>query len=446
MRLTSSTLLLIAGLCACGSDGDRPPDIVLITIDTLRADRLGAYGYFRDTSPALDALAKESLVFERCYAPMATTFPSHLSLLTSTYPYETGAVANRGAGGAKFIPTPYLRSLAQILGEAGYRTAAFVSAAPLKKFSGISAGFDTFDQPNDEMRSAADTNARALEWFDRRDDAPSFLWIHYFDPHSPYEPPEPFDSTFRPDEEQDRYLRERDFQPAYVNDRLPIYVNNKYDGEIRYMDQQIGELLDELNLNDTILVLVGDHGEGLGQHDEKEHGGLWNEQLHVPLLMKVPGVSAGRSDRLMSVADIVPTLMGLVELPGEDAFLRQASGVDRLAEDTGRTIVFSQESAAPWRTNQGARRPGYAVTGADWKLIHLPDGDDLLFHLAEDPFELHDVSGEHPEIAERLRKRALERVELHKRRGALLGTASQTTEEDLDPEILEQLRSLGYVQ
>ena len=129
------------------------PNVVFVTIDTLRADRLGAYGYFRDTTPVLDALASESLLFERCLAPMATTFPTHVSLITSTYPNETGALANTGSGGKRFRLTRDLRSLAQVLQENGYRTAAFVSATPLKKYSGLSAGSTSSTSP--KARSGA---------------------------------------------------------------------------------------------------------------------------------------------------------------------------------------------------------------------------------------------------------------------------------------------------
>lgn len=280
----SKTLLLasssLAMLCGCVSNAPvRSPNIVLITIDTLRADRLGAYRYFRDTSPVLDALAEESIVFERCIAPIATTYPSHLSLLTSTYPHETGAVANAGAGGAPFVPTPHLRSLAQLLSESGYQTAAFVSAAPLKSFSGIDAGFDVFDEPEPRTRPAEETNARVFEWLEARGEAPSFLWVHYFEPHSPYQPPEPLDKKFRPDDELRSYLTERDFQPVYRAGTLPVHVNSRYDGEVRQADQQVGLLLDALRSepeiwNHTIVIVLGDHGEGLGQHGRRSTAGF----------------------------------------------------------------------------------------------------------------------------------------------------------------------------
>ena len=160
-------------------------------------------------------------------------------------------------------------------------------------------------------------------------------------------------------------------------------------------------------------------------------------------MIRVPGVEAVRVGDLISIADIVPTLMGLVELPNEDVFLRQASGTDRLAEHAERPLVFSQEPSAPWRTRRGERKPSYALTGNDWKLIHNPDRKDLLFRLSEDPFELEDVSAEHSDVTVRLRKILLARIEQHKARRTALGA---TSEQEVDPAIVEQLRALGYVQ
>ena len=161
-------------------------------------------------------------------------------------------------------------------------------------------------------------------------------------------------------------------------------------------------------------------------------------------MIRVPGVEAMRVDDLISIADIVPTLMGLIELPNEDVFLRQASGADRLAEHAERPLVFSQESSAPWRTRRGERKPSYALTGNEWKLIHNPDEEDLLFRLSEDPFELEDVSAEHPDVADGLRKILLARIEQHKARRTALGATSSA--QDVDPAIVEHLRALGYVQ
>lgn len=426
------------------------PNVVFVTIDTLRADRLGTYGYFRNTSPALDALASESLVFENCYAPMATTFPSHLSLFTSTYPNETGSVANVGVGGPTFQPTEHLRTLAQFFKDGGYETAAFVSATPLKKSSGMSAGFDTFREPKGESRRAATTNAEAFAWLEKAQ-APFLLWVHYYDPHAPYDPPEPFSEVYHDSPELKAYLDERDFAPAEGSGLATELVNNRYDGEVSYVDRQTGALLEVLKTrssrwDETIVVVLGDHGEGLRQHGELAHGGIWGEQLRVPLLMRVPGREPARVDRLMSIVDVVPTLMGLVDLPGEDAFRRQASGQDRFSidPDSDETFIFSQESSAPWK--QRPEGPRYVLTGADWKYVDESPIGEKLFHLPTDPYELVDVSNDYPEIAARLRAVLLKRVETQKEKWTIYQATRSAKDVEIDPAILEELRSLGYIE
>ncbi len=447
----ASVSLMCCMNCETANSGDRP-NIVLISIDTLRADRLGTYGYFRGTSPAIDELAKESIVFERCFAPMATTFPSHLSLFTGTYPNETGAIANVGAGGAPFQPTEHLRTLAQLLQTDAYHTAGFVSATPLKRFSGLASGFDVFGQPRSQSRRAEDTNAEVFEWIEARNDRPFFLWVHYFDPHRPYDSPPPFADMYDSGPQLKAYLTEHAFPPEKPGEPSVLDANNRYDGEIRYVDEHIGRLLAALRaslgdgLENTIVVLHSDHGEGLGQHGEMAHGGIWKEQLQVALLMRVPGHGPTRVDRLMSVADIVPTLMGLAELPGEDAFRHQASGFDVLESGSGADFVFSQESGAPWKLGPDETDPRYVLTGNEWKYFFQPAGTASLFRLSNDPHELVDVSAEHPDTVERLHSILMQRLEEQERRLALYEAATGAPDDSIDPAILEQLRSLGYLQ
>jgi arylsulfatase A-like enzyme len=452
-RWVSSVIVAVAA-AGCAAPPSGPPDLVLITIDTLRADRLGCYGYFRDTSPELDRLARNSILFERCLTPIATTFPAHLSLFTSTYPGEHGSLGNVGDGGFRFEPAPGFLSFAQVLQRAGYRTAGIVSAIPVMKYSGLAAGFDFFSGPSREQRTAEQTNAVVLDWLQQHHDAPYFLWVHYFDPHSPYGPPGEYASRFG----EDRNLRE--FLDARQVSRNPdrrypdsadlsiAQANSLYDGEIAYLDRQIGRLLDALRAHgeawrNTVVVVVGDHGEGLGQHDEMTHGGWWGEQLHVPLLMRIPGQRGRRVEHLISVADVLPTLLGMVELPGEDEFLQQASGVDRLAGGSAE-FVFSQEAKSGHR---GGGEPRQALTGDEWKLVHDPDGTDQLFRLTEDPYELRSVHAEHADVVAALRSRLDEVVEDQRRRRELLGLAdSAFVPEEVDAETLEELRALGYTQ
>jgi hypothetical protein len=196
---------LATALLACNpanGDTNLRPNLVLITLDTLRADHLQRYGYSRNTAPRLEEFADESVVFERCMAPIAVTMPSHLSLLTSTYPYEHGRTANFDLKSkdplamAPFVGAPGLISIAQHLAERGYETAGFVSAVPLKKFTGLSTGFQTWSEPQGARRTGAKTLERLFGWLDdRSDERPFLLWAHFFDAHGPYvagsQPPEP---------------------------------------------------------------------------------------------------------------------------------------------------------------------------------------------------------------------------------------------------------------
>ena len=229
-------------------------------------------------------------------------------------------------------------------------------------------------------------------------------------------------------------------------------VSSRYDGEVSYVDHQLGRLLAELRAHPeswerTILVVPGDHGEGLGQHAEATHGSVWSEQLQAPLIMRIPSMARARIDRLVSEADVVPTLMGLSELPGEEMFLRQSSGVDRLGDaEASQTLIFSQESGLRAGA-RGARQPRYVLTGDEWKLIYDPDAENMrLFQLSNDPFELNDVSDEHAEIAQRLRKILLVRLDQQREREHAFGSISPSVDDEVDPAILEQLRALGYIQ
>ena len=175
------------------------------------------------------------------------------------------------------------------------------------------------------------------------------------------------------------------------------------------------------------------------------HGGVWQEQLHVPLLIRVPGLGPQRITRLISVADVVPTLLGLIALPAKEKFLRQASGIDRLAGEPSETFIFSQESAAPWKTHAGKRSPRYMLTGDEWKLIHDPSGQDLLFRLTTDPFEFRNVRDDYPDVAGRLRSEVLARIERQIQRRGALRPLDSDSRRGPNEKVIEQLRSLGYL-
>jgi arylsulfatase A-like enzyme len=291
----------------------RPPNVLLITVDTLRADHLSAYGYHTKTSPHIDGLAAEGVRVERAYTTIPLTGPSHLSMLTGRYPQEIGVLRN-GIGPsdhAAMAPLPV------VLKKHHYRRAAFISAWPLtSRLTHLDRWFDHFDEDLERRyqlfnssRYAEDVNPRAVKWLraHAKGKRPFFLWVHYFDPHSPY------------------ILREY-FEPKTLkgiasaadhwrDDELPERMHD-YDSEIYYTDHYIGQLLtelDRLGLKDsTLVVLTSDHGESLGEHDYVGHGRhLYENILHVPLIFRLPGkIVAGRVIHTpVSLVDLAPTIL-----------------------------------------------------------------------------------------------------------------------------------------
>jgi arylsulfatase A-like enzyme len=423
-----------------GLVGSRP-NVVIITADTLRADHLASYGYFRVTSPAIDRLAGEGLVFERAYAPMATTLPSHASLMTSSYPARHGIHSN-----LRFFHRPVatrdgFETAAQLFKKLGYTTAAFTSATPLSAASGIGAGFDHFEGPPDfdaEKRevevSARETGRRALTWLGGAS-APFFLWVHFFDPHDPYDPPQRFREQYQTTPELRAALRERGVAPDLQ--RVAERAVNLYDAEIRSMDAVIDLILRLLRkrglYDDTAIVFAGDHGEGLFQHGAMRHGIVWDEQLHVPLIIKFPageGSPTGRTSVLASLVDVLPTLASGAGIPLP---MQGFDGVDLLTADPKYVLSQREHREGYWD------EPVYTLTGRRWKYHHDSAGPDRLYDLQRDPHELHDVLAKHPKLAEKLRTELLRRVAEHQSRAAL------KIQPELPEGVREQLRDLGYV-
>ncbi len=441
-------------------------NIVVVSIDTLRADHLGCYGYFRDTSPQLDALAAESILFERCLAPMATTLPSHVTLFTGTSPIEHGILANFVHGGRRYRPSEGMITLAMYLKGLGYDTAAFVSALPLKRRMGLDPGFDVYSNPSEPQRRAHETNWNVMTWLQQPRDRPFLLWVHYFDPHSTFDPPAPYDESFRAGDGVEEYIAAR--RIGELEERPTGQASesvesiNLYDGEIRYTDEQLGKLLQTLRAlpswERTLVAVVGDHGEGLNQHGMPGHGQTWDEQLHVPFLIRAPGHTPRRVATTSAIADVVPTLLGLIELPGEAAFVAQMSGIDVLAQDDAERYVVGQSSG---RQEEFDLERTWCLTGQRWKLVRHASGALELYDRARDPHELSDVSADHPDVLSRLSFALDNELEGQRTRARELGPErfltddvpdgprkrkrADSDEEDLlTPEELEGLRALGY--
>lgn len=433
-------------------------NVLIVTLDTTRADHLGFYGYYRDTSPNLDALAAESIVFERAYAPMATTLPTHVSLFTGLHPLEHGILANIAHGGRPFVMKPAIVPLAEMAQEAGYATAAFISATPLKSPAGLNAGFETYGEPRGTMWSADVTTGHALEWLEENAQRPFLLWVHYFDPHFPYNPPAEFRDAYQADAAQEAWILERRMAAQTENPppnpigRLPTpELINRYDGEIRFMDREFGRLLERLRerglWESTAILVASDHGEGLNQHNWLQHGGTWREQIRIALTMRVPGRPEARPRRvetMVSIMDALPTFSALVEAPWRERLAAQASGVDTFAAEFRERPILSLRTGRQDAPHAG---PARVFRSPDW-ILHTYDtrDDALLFHFPSDPHELTDSAAANAEIVERMRAQMSAVAALYARRAVELemgGTAPEP--QPVDPQLLRELRSLGYL-
>ncbi|MFT7676365.1 MAG: arylsulfatase A-like enzyme [Planctomycetota bacterium] len=449
MRPLTIAWLLLA---SCSTDVQDPlapaglvpgtPNLLVITLDTTRADHLGCYGYFRDTSPNLDALAAESLLFERCIVPMATTLPTHVSLFTGTYPHEHGVIANL-LKDVVYERDPRLVTVAEYLRDVGYTTAAFVSALPLRAEAGLVDGFEVYSYTRSHLRRASDTLDTTRAWLGKRAKPPFFLWVHLFDPHGPYDPPEEAQGRFDTDADLREWMAAREvIKEAERKGGKAIDIEdalNAYDAEIAYMDAQLGLFFDDLRerglWEDLVIVVMGDHGEGLGQHGLPGHGRAYDEQLHAPLMIKAPGLAPGRYSDPVSAVDVLPSLLHLLELPGKTEFLVQTTGVNRFAATGGAELKWIMSQSSPRQADGGKLE--YALSAERWKYLRSADGQESLFDLAADPYELVDVAAEHPEVLGECRERLNSRLARQLARQG--GSQRQATGEEL-----RGLEGLGY--
>ncbi len=392
------------------------PNVLLVTIDTLRADHLGSYGYAGAKTPVLDALAQRGVRFANALASVPLTGPSHATILTGLYPPVHGARDN-----VIFPLSARHQNLATLLKKQGYRTGGFVSAYPVAGNFGFSEGFDEFSEGFHEAvdpaaggaeRPANEAVDTALAWLNKESEAPFFAWLHVYDPHTPYKPPAPFDSAFR---------------------------DRPYDGEIAFTDEQLGRVMDWLKASgheaDTVVAMVADHGESLGEHDEGTHAILiYQTTLHVPLILAGPGVPGNTVvEARVGTVDIVPTILGLLKLdpPGglNGRDLRLAFQGQRLAPQA----LYGESLFARLNCRWSSLR---TLVEGDWKLIQGSDPE--LYNLAEDPSELKDLTVAEPERVREMQ----EALRVAVRSMAPGGDAAKANA--VSPEQAERLRSLGY--
>jgi len=423
-------------------------NVLLITVDTLRADHLGAYGYARNTSPNLDQLARQSILFRQAYAHAPETVPSLGSLMTSYYPHETKLYSNEHVLAGEAV------TLAELLRDAGYVTGAIVGNGVLVRGGGLEQGFQEYDDHMDdkvsmglERKAPAITHA-ASAWLERRHREKFFLWIHYMDPHGPYIAPPPYDSMFiesaKGGEKRIPVNKARtgrggipDYQQLGDHREVAYYIA-QYDGEIRYFDHWLGELLGVVRrlelLDNTVVIFTADHGEGMGEHDYyfAHNEFLYEGLIHVPLMLRLPGASSGGKDVGIPVAqaDVLPTILGLLSLHAP----RPVNGRG-LTEPYQAGTIYAESFA------HGSKR---ALIENRLKLITQQDGYEL-FDLEHDPAETTNVvSGDMSTMQMAKAKALREQLEGLGRHDVL--ALGPPISRKGDRAFEGKLRSLGYVQ
>lgn len=449
-------------LVACGPP--TPPNLVLITLDTTRWDHLGAYGYAGGTTPQLDRFAESSVVYDRAYSTSSWTLPSHASMLTGLLPMEHGAqtVANGGnrslGYGVRSLQDSFT-TLPELLLEAGYRTGAVVAGPALRRELGLAQGFEIYDDDLSKPRHmlhgkrAEEVTDAAVRLVDEFGAGPYFLFVNFFDPHAPYRPPAPFDRGLaNPDEIAQGESLVKNLLNETPAKALSDYSDAErrwierllagYDAEIRYMDSHLGRLLDAIAAgprgDQTLIAITADHGESFGEHYYVSHGAhLYDDNVRVPLLVRYP-----QTREASRVSTAVQNLR-LFQMFAAAAGIRIPAEVDPigLTGDPGEVVLQVRRSDLNVRMfGEYFDRDMVALVSWPFKLIARSTGQRELYDSANDPAELHDLSGDQPEVLGRLEGR-LNEIEMHRR-----ARFSEGTPTELRPETEEALRELGYIE
>jgi choline-sulfatase len=427
MRITPKTPLLVCAVltfaplaAAANSPVKSPQNVILITLDTVRADHLGCYGNKNIQTPTLDALGRDGVVFERALSQVPLTWPSHAAILTGMYPFQNGVQDFTGQP----LDTRF-RSVAQAFKQHGYATGAVVSAFVLDRSWGLARGFDFYDDafaPEAFVgrdiglvdRRAGESVDRALGWLKKNQARPFFFWLHLYDPHSPYDPPEPFRSQ---------------------------YQDHPYDGEIAYADHELGRLiawLKQVHLYDSsLIVFLSDHGESLGEHGEHEHGFfVYNATVHIPLMVKPAagsGIRPGRAARPVETTAVAPTLLeaaGIHDGMGQQLQSRSLLDSRAAPDDAAYSETFYPFSSFGWS-------PLHALETSRYHYIDAPQPE--LYDLDADPEEKTNLAPQQTATTAVLKEKLR----------ALLANRPYAPDTDssfrLNPDALDKLRALGYV-
>jgi choline-sulfatase len=412
--LLSLACVLVAagGASHRASDGAsrRPTGVLLVTLDTARADRLSPYGFVGARMPHLERLASEGVLFEQAFSVAPLTLPAHVSLFTGLLPPSHAVRDN-----ADEPLSPAHSTLAERLQSRGFKTGAFVGSVVLQSDRGLAQGFDTYRDvssqpgaPPARQRPGNFVVDEAIEWLEGTKGAPFLLWAHLYDPHTPYDPPDPY---------------RRAHADPYV-------------GELLFADAQLGRLLDgldRLRLADrTVVVVAGDHGEGLGDHGETTHGLLvYDSVLRVPLIVRAPAIRPRRIADVVRLIDIAPTVLELLGLDGP-----QSDGISLVRALKGGRLDVEAYAESLYPARMGLA-PVLALRDRRFKLIDGPTPE--LYDLEQDPFEQNNVIGARGRIADAMRARLRTIV------GPGAADANAVLNKEVPQDLRERLAALGYV-
>jgi arylsulfatase A-like enzyme/Tfp pilus assembly protein PilF len=405
------------------SEDSTPPayNLILISIDTVRADYLQIYNSKGAPTPNLSKIANRAYLFTNVIAQVPFTLPSHSTMLTGTYPVKHRVQENIGVKLDESAIT-----LAEVLKENGYQTAGFIGALVLESGTGIEQGFDTFDDAfvredkvtedrSGTQKDGVSVKRSFMNWLDHRQtNSPFFSFIHFYDPHTPYNPPAPF----RPTENDPRAL---------------------YRGELQYVDTIIGELVEDLSrrqlLNRTILVITSDHGEMLGEHGENGHGFyVYQEALRVPLLIALPDRSKGTSNEVLELVDLMPTVLDLLKIPVPKTVQGKSFAQHLTGKNSSSGFAYAESLTAS--LHFGAA-PLLSMQDFRYKYIESPQPE--LYDLKEDAQELNNIAEKRKEIANKMKTALQEFLSKNK------DDSAKPAEREISPEQQEQLAALGYI-
>jgi len=455
MRVHLSILGALALFSACGGDSNAigPPNVVLIVIDTLRADHLSCYGYGLPTSPSIDRLAATSDLYTRCRATGPWTLPSHASMFTGRFAFQHRARTELRPDGLMYeLPlSEEHATLAELLGSAGYRTGAFAAnVAYLRQEYQLDQGFGTYEV---EREPAIEKARDAVKWMEEEGSAPFFLFVNFMDTHRPYNvsplPGDRAEGLPAPAESHPGKLLDElcadvmDLALPNPTERVSAVIS-QYDTAIAHADVGVEAIVAHLEasgqLENTILIVTSDHGEYFGEHGLVEHSkDLYEEAMHVPLILKRPGQAEGqRRDEHVSLAD-VPGLVAR-ELPLElAAQARLQFPLDPARNFTIAEVSFSRQRDLEASYGQRFLRERKALYSGKFKLIWSSDGQHELYNLELDPNEARNIIREKPVVVERLGKRLEQYM---KDNASVIESAAPVT---LDAEALKSLQGLGYL-